>query len=314
MLDVFITIDTEVWLDGLTQDPLEAINRRIYGHTPNGEFGIRYQMETLNAHGLKATFFVDPFGFLALNAEKQLREITGEIEKAGHEIQLHIHTEWLSKIPNPALPDQAKQHQKYYSEEEQEAIIAEGLNALQPYCKGKIVAFRAGNFGADPGTLRALAKNGLLFDSSYNAASGQCGIKLGEPLLQPKKMEGIYEFPVTLFRDFPKHLRPLQICGCSSWEMETVLTEAAEKGWHSAVIVSHSFELLRRPFKKIDRENQTVVRRFEKLCGFLSVRPDKFRTRLFSEVEPGSIPDIEAAVIRSNTLRTAARILEQLLS
>jgi peptidoglycan/xylan/chitin deacetylase (PgdA/CDA1 family) len=312
MLNVLITIDTEFWLDDFTKDPLKAINRRIYGHTPTGEFGIRYQVEMLNTYGLRATFFIDPLCFLAFNLEKHLQKITEEIKDAGHEIQLHIHTEWLSKISNPILPSQAKQDMKNFSEDEQRAIITEGLNILQSCGINKIIAFRAGNFGANSGTLRALAKSGILFDSSYNVTAKHCDIKLEELLLQPKKIYGIYEFPITFFEDFPKHFRPLQICACSSWEMENVLKKALKKKRYSVVIVSHSFELLHQPFRRVNRESPVTVDRFKKLCHFIGKNSAKFKTIVFSEIVPTEIPNIESTLIKSKVSHTAIRYLEQI--
>src|SRR5215831_11935639 len=61
-LQVFLTIDTEVWPQtpnwretGLSQD----IRRDIYGAALEGEFGLPFQMDLLDAHGLKAVFFVE---------------------------------------------------------------------------------------------------------------------------------------------------------------------------------------------------------------------------------------------------------------
>lgn len=63
----------------------------------------------------------------------------------------------------------------------------------------KLHAFRAGSYGANQNTLRAVAKNGLLFDSSYNPCylGEDCKIDLNEQLLQPYKIENAWEFPIS---------------------------------------------------------------------------------------------------------------------
>src|SRR5438067_1583499 len=63
MLNVLITIDTEVWpltpdwrRGGLRRD----VDRDMYGRTDRGESGLLYQLEVLKRHGLKAVFFLEP--------------------------------------------------------------------------------------------------------------------------------------------------------------------------------------------------------------------------------------------------------------
>src|SRR6478609_6242763 len=97
MLNVFITVDTEVWPllpdwreAGLTRD----IDRDIYGNTPSGSYGISYQMDVLDRHGLKGVFFVEPL-FAEVAGRDRLRAIVAEIQGRGHEVQVHIHPEWL---------------------------------------------------------------------------------------------------------------------------------------------------------------------------------------------------------------------------
>lgn len=45
-------------------------------------------------------------------------------------------------------------------------------------------------------------------DSSYNACypDADCGLKLGERMLQPQPLLGLYEFPIAFFSDWPGRL------------------------------------------------------------------------------------------------------------
>src|SRR5690348_12737509 len=96
MTEVLITIDTEL---------SPAAHRRgvgaeenfacaMLGQVSDGEWGIKYQLGQFRAHGLKAVFFVE-----ALSADivglDFLKRTIDPILSAGHEVQLHIHTEWL---------------------------------------------------------------------------------------------------------------------------------------------------------------------------------------------------------------------------
>ena len=136
-------------------------------------------------------------------------------------------------------------------------------------------------------------------------------------LLQPALLDDVWEFPVGFFYDYPGHRRHLQLGACSNAEMEHVLMQAWQAGWHSVVLVSHSHELIHRPhhFSEPVRANQTVIRRFDRLCRFLMQHSDKFNTAGFSASNPVALPAQEAlTALRSGVRRTALRMLEQATS
>jgi hypothetical protein len=113
---------------------------------------------------------------------------------------------------------------------------------------------------------------------------------------------------------FDQRYRPMQICACSSAEFESVLMQAWRAQWHSVVIVSHSFELLkRRGFwrRACPTPCGVIIRRFEKLCGFLAANRDKFRTVTFSQVDASSIPVLPPPALSVGAVPTALRMAEQ---
>lgn len=170
----------------------------------------------------------------------------------------------------------------HFSEQYQTAVIADGIAALQRCGVSNVCAFRAGNFGADLATLRALAANKILFDTSYNVCYPVCRIAVSKPMLSPQKIEGVWEIPISYFDTF-RGLRHVQVSAASNAEMEAALMYAYKSQWKTFVIVSHSFELIHRD-KKTARYNGIQIRRFERLCRFLNKHNDKFRTRTFSEL------------------------------
>jgi peptidoglycan/xylan/chitin deacetylase (PgdA/CDA1 family) len=319
-LNVFITVDTECWPrqpdwreTGLRDDA----RREIFGDTPQGEFGIGYQMRLLNSYGLKAVFFVESL-FACGAAAERLREIVSAIQAEGHEVQLHIHSEWLTWIEQSPLPTRTGQNMKDFTEEEQAVLVGVALANLREAGAKGVCAFRAGNYGADFNTLRALSRNGIRCDTSYNAAylGSDCGLRTSECLLQPTELLGVCEFPITWFRDYPGHLRHAQLCACSFAEMRGALLQAWRQGWYSFVLVSHSFELLKRRKRPgvAPLPDQTVVKRFELLCEFLAANRDKFTTRGFTELNERDIPlEVPARPLRSTISRTAGRLAEQLM-
>jgi hypothetical protein len=319
MVNVFITVDTEVWPHypswretALSKD----IDLDVFGRTQAGEFGISYQMDILNRYELKAVFFVEAL-FACVVGLDSLRRIVGTVQEKGHEVQLHLHTEWLEWMDPSSLPGRRGQNLKDFSEEEQLLLISQGLQNLRNCGVRDICAFRAGNYGANFDTLRALARIGVRYDTSHNSCylDRECGLRTPDLLTQPRLIHGTYEFPISFFTDWLGHYRHAQLCACSSGEMENALIDASKQGWYSFVLISHSFELIkgRKGMVKEGFPDRIVIRRFENLCRFLADNKDKFRTTGFSEVDPETIPAIQKSQLLCSSIdRTAWRLVEQL--
>src|SRR5438067_1396052 len=126
-VNVFITVDTEVWPKTSTWRETalaDDIRRDFYGITSEGEFGVPYQMDVLDAFRLKAVFFVESL-FAGVIGLEQLREMVSLIQRRGHEVQLHAHTEWLAWMPKPLLGERRGQNLKDFSEDEQTTLIGQ---------------------------------------------------------------------------------------------------------------------------------------------------------------------------------------------
>lgn len=326
MLNVFVTVDTEIWpfSPGWPTTPLPSTHtdftaeQSFYhlGKTGKGSFGVPFQLACLKEHGLKATYFVESL-FACVAGLNPLKEIVFLIQDQGQEVQLHAHTEWLGEIHDPALPGHFRGYIREFPEAEQTAIIARAAANLRDAGATSLCAFRAGSYGADAATLRALRSNGIGFDSSRNAcyADSAAGLDTGGLLTQPQLIEGVYEFPVSFFQDYPGHFRHAQLCAVSFAEMAQALLDAWRAGWYAFVIVLHGSELLgeRKSFGEPAAPNTIIVSRFRKLCEFLADNADKFRTAVFSEIEPASIPLPRALPPpKTGVHRAAWRMAEQL--
>jgi hypothetical protein len=315
-LNVLVTVDTEWWpptAHWTGANWQEHLRRDIYGVTAQGEYGLTYQLDVLDAHSLKAVFHVESLFACAIGIEP-LAEIVQQIQNRGHEVQLQIHSEWLRWMPDPIVPSRTGNDLKDYTEDEQFLLLARGLENLRQAGAVDVCAFRAGNYGADFATLRALARNGILFDTSYNACylDASCGLRLPDPLFQPTVIEGICEVPITFFEDFPGHYRHVQLSACSYREIRQALLHSLK--WHrkTLVLVSHSFELIRRDSSPLVPD-RIAVRRFSRLCRFLAANRDRFRTVGFLDLDPDSITRfMPTRELRSNILWTAIRCAEQL--
>jgi hypothetical protein len=182
----------------------------------------------------------------------------------------------------------------HFTQQEQRKLIERGMENLRACGVETISAFRAGSFGANFDTLDALKANGLTFDSSYNAPyfSDCCKLEADSLLLQPRQLQGIWEVPVSFVQESSGRFRHAQLAACSSVELEAAMLEAHSRGWHTFVIVSHSFELLRwRPGRgHVAWPDRIMLRRFDRLCEFLADNRDKFRMTTFNELDCDAIP------------------------
>lgn len=313
MLDVFLTVDVEVWCDGWEDIDAKfpgAFKRYIYGPTARGDYGLPYQLHQLRDHGLTGVFFVEPLFSTRFGLEP-LAEIIGLVREEGHEIQLHLHTEWVDEANEPLLDNitHKKQFLRYFSFEEQAILIRTGAKLIESAGAPRVNAFRAGGFGFNRDTLRALNVNRITFDSSYNASmfGVDSGVGPETPLVEPIECEGVYEYPMTVFDGGLRSLRHAQLTACSYREMEGLLWQALESGRKAFVVLSHNFELLN---PAMDRPDEIVIRRFRKLCSFLDRHRDCFRVRGFHDLTPASIP-LQPAPLTSPIWKTGFRIFEQ---
>lgn len=314
MLEVFLSVDVEVWCGGWNDIDAkfpQAFRKYVYGPTAHGNFGLPYQADLLRSHDLTGVFFVEPLFSTHFGAEP-LAEIVSILNAAHQEVQLHLHTEWVDEARQPLLEhvDKKRQHLRYFSLEEQIALIGIGKKLLSEAGAAPVNAFRAGSFAFNRDTLAALAANGIKFDSSYNASMFglDSGVLPGVAAVEPFYCDGVYEYPMTVFHDGSRRLRHAQITACSYQELEGLLWAALEAGSKAFILLGHNFELMNQ---KKDRPDWVAVRRFNKLCAFLANNRDCFKVTGFHGLEP-QIGLGHHKPLASSRWKTIHRIVEQL--
>lgn len=310
MTRAIISFDTELSarLYQRGADARANFESSILGRCRDGDFGIHFQMDMLDRHGLTGVYFVDPMPALVYGPEI-IDAIVQPIVRRGHEVQLHIHTEWLKFATfNPAghltgrnIGDFPLAAQKKLIGFARDILV--GAGAPRP------TAFRAGNFGANDDTLRALAALGFRFDSSFNGAylGHGCAISLDAGNLGMREHLGVVEVPVSGLMDRANSFRPAQLCAMSEQEMRDALDHSAASGAIQFSAFSHSFELLSR-----DREvaNHLAITRMEALCRAVAndarVASGGFATLPAPPPRPRQI-----GVAAPKPLRTLRRKIEQ---
>ena len=300
-VNIFITVDTEHSIGGAFQNPkLKPVgnDRRIFGRKGNKEYGIPLIMDIADRYGIPLTFFVEVLNKYYFG-ENESREVCRYIIDRGHDVQLHLHPNYLNfTLPNPR---QIKFSDLIgsYGLEKQIEILEDGKSILVKNGLAEPIAFRAGCFGVNSDTLKALKKCGFLIDSSYNAAY------LGGPcLLKDKKIndltdfEGIWEFPVTNFLEpglfGMERFKPMDVNGVSFPAMQEVLKKAVTAGPRNVTIILHSFSFL-MPFDlqyKRVKPRFRVIRWFDKLCAFLKNNENIFNPITFGSLSEKDLSDL----------------------
>jgi hypothetical protein len=313
MTKVYITIDTE-YSAGLAvrmgrDCRQENFARAIACTTPAGAVGVGYQLDRFERHGLKAVFFVDPMPALLWGIEA-IADVVGPIAARGHDVQLHLHTEWLALAgaDNP-LGDRTGHDIKDFAFDEQCRLIDYARGVLMAAGAPPPIAFRAGNYGANDDTLRALAALGLRYDTSHcpGIAGSACAIGLGSDDRHPIEHCGVIEVPTGCIAGFGGGLRHAQLTALSGSEMLAAIRHARSDGAGCFTLVSHSFELLSRDRARI---NHIVKRRFDRLCAGLAAL-DGVATATYAEDPPRLRAGRAPAALPHNPLRTGLRIAEQ---
>lgn len=281
----------------------------INGVTRGGAVGIGWQMDVLDRYGLAGVYFIDPMPAL-VHGVGAVAAVVEPVLRRGHDVQLHLHSEWLSFADNAPVAGRGTNIANF-SLDDQVTLVGWARDMLMHAGAPAPSAFRAGNFGANDDTLRALAVNGIAWDSSFNAVhhrrhGGPCAIALDDGVIDPAMHCGIVEIPVATLWDRPGSLRPAQVCALSAREMRAALRHAADTGRPAFMTVCHSFEMQSRDRA---RPNHLVMRRFEEMCRVIADHPG-LSTASFADLQlaPAGSPPQRLA---PSYPRTAARMAEQ---
>jgi hypothetical protein len=318
MTRVFITIDTE-YSSGLYAGPDTASREENYARsigciTPEGPAGVSHKLDLLNHYGQKAVFFVDPMPALVWGVAA-IEDIVGPIIAAGQDVQLHCHTEWLGHAGN-ANPLASKRTGLCIADfpfEEQCELLSYARDTLMAAGAPAPVAFRAGNYGANDDTLRALAAIDIAYDASHCPAlsDGLCRVSLGPEIRDPVEHMGVIEVPAGTIGTLRGGQRHAQITALTLAEMLAAVRHARSEGRESFTFVSHSFELINRRKLAV---NPIVRRRFSGLVKALAAMRG-VQTGTFADTPP-LLPAAlrQSQPLPATAMRTSMRLAEQFVS
>ena len=315
MLSVFLTVDTEysagLFVHGRAVDRRSNHRLSIEGAADRQAVGVGYQIAQLDACGLKGVFFVDPLPGL-LWGQAAVDAVVGPILAAGHDVQLHAHTEWLAFLTDGPFAGWSGRNMRDFSLDRQIAILSTARDLLMAAGAPAPIAFRAGNYGANDDTLRALATLGLRYDSSAcpGLDDGDCRIDWPADRHEPLARHGVIEVPVGSIGGPRGSRRHAQITALSFRELRAAIEHARDVGQEAFTVVSHSFELLSRDRRRV---NRVVQGRFDRLCRWLAQAPG-VSTGTYRD-DPPSVPkEAASSLVAHHPLRTIERLGEQVVS
>ncbi len=312
---ILLTVDTELSaaLHQRGCSPVENFESSILGRCDRGDFGIVHQMKRLDEYGHKAVFFIDPMPALVYG-EQIVADIIGPVVERGHEVQLHMHTEWLEWTKDSPVGGRQGRNLSDFDYDDQVTLLKLANDILVNAGAPRPTAFRAGNFGANDDSVRAVHGAGLTWDSSFTpcTAGSDCKVELSEDQIAPVLKHGTVELPVSGILDRPGEIRPAQICALSIAEMAAAMDHAGTEKHPLFVIVTHSFELLSRDRLHV---NRSVAKRFDQIAAFIAARSG-LQTAGFNELSASEILNDERSLTRlpPKIWRRSARIAEQLWS
>ncbi len=267
-------------------DPL-PLDITVFGKYGSRYYGIPLIMEILEEFGFRGTFFVEVF-CAYLKGHEAVAAVFEAIRKRGHDAQLHLHP--VQRFYRDYVAGQPRREVDLMfklSSCEQRDLIGEGVKLFRELSGTSPIAYRAGCYGAGESTLPALLDNGIVIDSSYNAAhvGDSCGFQT-RGLNAPTMIGGIHEFPVTVFRSpWTSGYKPLEIGAVSVGEILATLSGLRDAGCQDAVISIHSFSFLKNAGVRYEnyRPDSIVIGRLRKLCEALSRMTGEIEVKVLGE-------------------------------
>jgi peptidoglycan/xylan/chitin deacetylase (PgdA/CDA1 family) len=324
VLKVLLTVDTELWPSS-PQWPERSMPAQrptidqdyencIMGKTKSGNYGLPYILDTLNQHGLKAVFFVESLCASALGGS-HLEKTVSMIQGQNQEVQLHVHTEWLSELDTPGLPTAHRQNLGDFSRAEQTSIVRQARENLLSAGASQLLALRAGNMGGNRDTPFAARAAGLTLDMSFDLAqSPEARSTVKEVNTLEPESGACPVVPLSCVEDYPGHYRPAQVTALSFAELREALLIAERDASPYFVLLLHSFELVTRDPGVPMRPHRINIARFNNLCRFLADHRDRFSTVGCAEVSSRSTAVRTSCIPRTSALSMLWRVGEQLVS
>ncbi|WP_250502374.1 polysaccharide deacetylase [Caballeronia sp. AZ7_KS35] len=247
-----LTVDTEALPGRATRD---HIDRLIWGRHESGTAGVREMSSIGNEFNAKHVFFVD----MCATHERldEMRDVVRWLVRDGQDVQLHAHPEVLPESFWMSHGFEARpKFMNEYADDARATFVLKHFGKQIAEVTGKdLLAFRAGSFRWNAGTLRALkaANIPLSFNNTMRAyRMNRCAHS--EPTNRPYRWSnGVVEVPLTEKYVPPRAEREARWASLTYPESSYFPYAAPRRNWLSAfrggsdnlsVFLMHSWSLL----------------------------------------------------------------------
>jgi len=270
-----VTVDTETFPVNGQAPPFD---QHIYAPIGGEEYGVNRIIDICEHNNFKATFFVD----ICMHhqyGESDIRDLCQLLDSKGHDVQVHAHPNWIPRYNSTTL------HSYPYAIQHQ--IISETKRLYNKWLDRPPLAFRAGSYGANMDTIRALDENGFHIDSSYLQWNYNCVLSRELSHRYSNRMfplGNVLELPITTYHFLTgsyKKSSKIDINACSWSEIKCVLYDYIQNpGMIFVILFLHSFSFIKQGKNVRDiSPNYRAVRKFERILRYLK---DEARAELIS--------------------------------
>ena len=295
---VFITVDTEFDIAGTFADPRNnkpVGPQNVLCEVEGRSEGLGFLLETLETHGLRATFFTEALQ-TSFFGDAPMGALARRIADAGHDVQLHLHPVW-TYFERPSWELQLAREEPTDNMhgrlvEQTTGWMQRGIETFGRWGLPAPVALRTGNLMVDRNVYRSMREVGLKVASNVARAV----FEPEEPDLRFNAgihtVEEIVELPVLTYAGLRLgsrvELKSLTVTGTSTGEAICLLEQAHAENLPAIVLLTHCHEFVKRDVRSKLRADRLNQRRLVALSRFLRDADDRFEVATMSDMVSGT--------------------------
>ncbi|MBX3127605.1 MAG: methyltransferase domain-containing protein [Polyangiaceae bacterium] len=155
--DFFLSFDVEALPGRAPSDSL--VSHLLWGKVGGGEFGIRRLCSILDEHDIRGNFMVDFSS--CLTDERGVRQAVEFLAASGHEVQLHLHPEWVLRGWGLASSDGPPVHFDELDYDVASRVLEFACQRYLQYLGKPATIFRSGGFRFNLDTVLAARALGI---------------------------------------------------------------------------------------------------------------------------------------------------------
>lgn len=275
MLNVIITVDAE---NPQTDYRNGLVNENLIDPVLNNEnYGVSKLAKIFENYSARGVFFMNTSEKNIFDASVY-KNLCNDLSSRGHEIAIHSHPEWIT--------NDSRVHMWELNFKEQLSVLNEMKNDITSWTGQAPTSHRAGAYGINLDTFKALKEIDIKVDSSLFAEHSNCKVQL--TYNNVIKINDLLEVPVTGFHKikrisflcfkipFKRLFIKTDIETCELEELKWFLDECIKNNYKVFNLFMHSYSLFN--IKKLPKISKNLNE--EKLSSFLAYVRDHPKVKI----------------------------------